>query len=465
MTTSAEASARGTELFQTDFPAEEFVERRRRIAEAVGTEAHAVLQGAPPLSGFGFFRQTSQFYFCCGIEAPQAYLLVAGADASARLYLPHRPEGHVGEGDELAAEDGDVLRRVAGIDETFGPESLAEHLADVKVLYTPFAAAETWMATRWTSGHANKLVAADRWDGRPPRRLHFLSLLRTRFPGTELRDLTPILDGMRAVKSPREVDLMRRAGHLTALAITEAMRATRPGVIEYQLGAIANYIYRLHGARGEGYRPIIASGANAWYGHYYRNDCVMQDGDLVLMDVAPDLGGYTSDIGRMWPVNGTYAPWQRELYGFIVTYHKALLARIGPGRTADEIHADAAAEMAEVVEATAWSKPVFEQAARKALEFKGHLSHAVGMAVHDSGRYRDQPLRPGVVFSVDPQIRVPEEKLYVRCEDTVAVTEDGVENLTGAAPLELDHVEATMREESRFPLWPGRTGDAAAGGA
>ena len=153
----------------------------------------------------------------------------------------------------------------------------------------------------------------------------------------------------------------------------------------------------------------------------------------------------------MWPVNGTYAPWQRELYGFMVEYHKVLLERIRPGVTAEEIHQDAAAEMAKVVDGTAFSKDVYESAARRALEFKGHLSHPVGMAVHDVGGYRSSPLQPGVVFTVDPQMRVPEERLYIRVEDTVVVTEEGIENLTGLAPLELDDVEALMRDGSPLP--------------
>jgi len=181
----------------------------------------------------------------------------------------------------------------------------------------------------------------------------------------------------------------------------------------------------------------------------------MQDGDVVLMDTAPDYHYYTSDIGRMWPVNGTYVPPQRELYGFIVEYHKVLLGRIRPGATVDEIHDEAAAEMAKVVERTEFSKEIYEAAARRALEFRGHLSHPVGMAVHDSGGYRAKPLSPGVVFSVDPQMWVPQERLYIRVEDTVVVTRDGIENFTGDAPLDLDDVEALMKDGHRpLPLFP-----------
>lgn len=281
-----------------------------------------------------------------------------------------------------------------------------------------------------------------------------MGLLRQRHPGLDIRDLTPILDALRAVKSPREVDVMRRAARLSGLAVMEAMRSTRAGVVEYELGAVANYVFLAGGARGEGYQSIIAGGPNAWFGHYSQNSRRLEDGELLLMDCAPDYRYYTSDIGRMWPVGGAYSPWQRELYGFAVEYHKVLLARIRPGVTASQIAEGAAAEMAKLVERTRFSKAIYEDAARRMLEFQGHLSHPVGMAVHDVGGYRSRPLVPGTVFSVDPQMRVPEEKLYIRVEDTVAVTDGGIENLTGFVPLELDDVEALMREDGMLEAFP-----------
>ena len=452
MTDSPPPEAPPAGLFQPDFPPEEFASRRARIFEAIGPEAHAVLQGAAPPRGFEVFRQSNQFYYCCGLEVPQAQLLLAGADRTAALYLPHRPEGRNAEGAGLAAEDAELIRRQTGVDAVWGVEKFAEHLRDAKVLHTPHRPAEGRQGSRDELTRANRLVADDPWDAQAAREHRFIGLLRARLPRAEIRDLSPTLDAMRTVKSPREIDLLRRAGRLAALAVTEAMRATRAGLFEYQLGAVAHYVYLLEGARGEGYRAIIASGKNTWHGHYFRNCCELTDGDLVLMDTAPDCGYYTSDIGRMWPINGRYAPVQRELYGFMVAYHKAVLARIRPGATADEIHDGAAAEMAEVVEATSFSKAIYREAAQRTLEFRGHLSHPVGMAVHDTGRYRDRPLRPGVVLTVDPQMWIPEERRYVRVEDTVAVTDDGIENLTAAAPLELDDVEATLREDSALPL-------------
>src|SRR6185437_9336390 len=143
----------------------------------------------------------------------------------------------------------------------------------------------------------------------------------------------------------------------------------------------------------EGYRAIIAGGANIWYAHYYKIDCPLKDGDLVLMDYSPDLSNYTNDIGRMWPVNGKYSPAQRELYGFIVEYHKCLLRYIRPGVLPEQVLAEAAAEMRPAIARTRFSKEIYEQAALRTLDFRGHLSHPVGMAVHDVGKYFDRPMQ------------------------------------------------------------------------
>jgi len=175
------------------------------------------------------------------------------------------------------------------------------------------------------------------------------------------------------------------------------------------------------------------------------------------MDYAPDVGNYTSDIGRMWPVDGRYTNRQRQLYGFVVDYHRELVTRIRPGVTAEAILADAAEAMRGRADASNFATPAYAAGAQAALTFAGHLSHPVGMAVHDVGDYRGRPLEPGLVFSVDPMIWVEEERLYVRVEDTVLVTDDGVENLTGFVPLELDDVEALMSEPGLLQWWKERT--------
>lgn len=442
-------------LFTRHFPPEELAARRQRVFEEIGEAAVAVIQAAPPSRGFQPYRQLTDFYYLSGVEVPQALMVLDATERKTTLYLPPADPGvERSEGPGQATIGPEALRELCGVEETKEVGALAEDIRKAKVIYAIFGPSESWSSSRWGERAADRLVASDPWDGSTSRTGRFLDLLRVSNPGAEFRDLTPILNAMRLVKSERELELLRRAGRLSGLALIEAMRSTRPGVKEYELAAVAAYIFRVHGAFGEGYRPIVASGPNAWHGHYHRNDSTLEDGELILMDCAPDYAYYTSDIGRMWPVGGTYGPAQRELYGFVVKYHKALLARLGPGEAADEVLEGAAQEMRGALAAWSFSKDIYRQAAERMLEFKGHLSHPVGMSVHDVGNYRREPLKPGVVFTVDPQMWIPEEETYIRCEDTVAIAADGIENFTGFVPLELDEVEKVVGTGGMLQAYP-----------
>jgi len=226
-----------------------------------------------------------------------------------------------------------------------------------------------------------------------------------------------------------------------------SMQATRPGVTENRLQAIAEYIFRDQGHCAPGYGIIAASGRNIWNGHYHRNNATLRDGDVVLMDCGPDLRHYSSDIARIWPVSGTFSDWHRRVYGMISQYHKTLLELIRPGVLEADIYAVAAQRMLDLCGAPgspyARELPLVEQMiARKV----GYLNHAVGLSVHDSvdKSWHEQPLRPGFVCVVDPMVWCEPERQYIRVEDTIVVTDDGCERLTGAAPYEITAIEALM---------------------
>lgn len=415
----------------------------------------AFVQGAAPVRGFALFRQTNELYYLCGVEVPRAYLVIDGRTGHAALFLPKRDErAERAEGREWGPDDEALLRDLTKVDRVLSLEKIERALKSAKLIYTPFSPAEGSTGSRDELSRADRLVAEDPWDGAPTREARLRALLAERAPKAEIKDLSPILDGLRVVKSPREVAVMRRAGLLTALGVMEAMKSTAPGVYEYQLEAAARYVFAVNGAQGIGYRSITAGGPNIANAHYYRNNRALEPGDMVLMDFAPDVGNYTSDIGRMWPVSGKYPPPMRALYGWIVEYHKTVLARIRPDVAADQIMDEAAEAMRPKLAKWKFGKEVYRQAAERTLTWRGHLSHPVGMAVHDVGRYTEGPLVEGMVFSVDPSLWVPEEGLYVRVEDTVAVTKEGIENLTSAAPLDLDEVECLMKERGIVQLVP-----------
>ena len=433
--------------FQTDFPTGEFERRRERIFEAIGS-ARAVIAGGPATGAFDLFRQSNEFYYLCGVEVPHAYLLLDGKMRWTILYLPRRDAKlERSEGPQLNSSDADRVRQITGVDEVKPLESLADDLRETTHLYTLHAPAEGREACRDTLLHARQQIEADPWDRRPSAELWLRQKLAEICPQAEFLDLSPTLDRLRLIKSPREVELMRRAGRLTTRAVIDAMLITRPGLFEFELAAVADYMFLRSGARGPGYRPIVASGPNIWNAHYYRNDSILQEGDLVLMDYAPDVGCYTSDIGRMWPVGGTYSPVQRELYGFVVEYQKVLLRTIREKMRTSELAQEAADAIRPVWAEWAWSKPEYREAARTMIESEVAFTHPVGMAVHDVGEYKHAPLERGLVFALDPQLWVPGEQLYIRVEDTIVVTADGAESLTRDAPLDLDAIEQLVRSQ------------------
>jgi len=464
------AIAENAPWYQSDFPPAEFRARWEKVFEKIGDKAVALVAGAPPAGGFAFPRQSNDFYYLCGVETPSSYILLDGRSRRVTLYLPPRNARlEAAEGKVLSADDRDLVMRLTGADDVQSTEAMrGDWLAGLPggapdALWTPFAPAEQAAEQRWELLARNAAIAADSWDGRLSREARLVELLRARAAkGQEQRpvnDLTPVLDALRGRKSPREVALIREASRLAGLGLLEAMRCTRPGVFEYELDAAARYVFLVNGARLEGYRSITAGGTETiWNMHYYRNSAALKNGDLVLMDYAPDYRYYVSDIARVWPVSGRYSPLQRELLGFVLEYRNAILKRIRPGVTPRQIQDEAKTAMEPVFARWRFSKPAYEAAARKLVDAGGGVfSHPVGMAVHDDGGYADRELVPGVVFSVDPQMRVPEEKIYLRFEDVVTVTETGVENFTSFLPSELSDLERAVKGEGivqKFPPAP-----------
>ncbi len=449
--------------YQTDFPPEEFRARHTKVFQQIGDDAIAIIAGAPAAQGFQVFRQSNEFYYLCGVESPHAYILLNGRTRKTALYLPHRdPDRESNAGKILSAEDAEQLRELTGVDAVYPVEELARHLSRMQVktpvptIYTPMLPWEGVESSRDELLYQQALISSDPWDGRPSREAWFVDKLRSRFPAFPIRDLSPILDELRLVKSEREISLIRKASQIAAWALIEAMKSTRPGVMEYQLDAAARFVFLTNGAKYEAYPAIVGSGTNAWLGHYYRNASPLKDNDMVLMDYAPDYRYYTSDITRWWPVNGKYSSDQKAFLRFILGYRNALISRIKPGVTAAAVLQDARVEMKTLLDTLSFSKSHYRAAAEKALDFAGHLQHPVGMTVHDVGVYRNKPFVEGQVFAVDPMLWVPEEEMYIRMEDVVVVTATGVENFTSFLVAEAEEIERLMAEPGIVQQYPAR---------
>lgn len=443
--------------YQTDFPPDEFKARWAKLYDKIGNQAVAVVQGVSLTPGYNMPRQTNEFYYLCGLETPHSYLLLDGRSRKATLFVPKRNQRlEASEGRVLSAEDADQLKALTGVDEALDNDVMRTgnwlnippgRNPPPLTIYTLMTPSEGSAQSRFELQAANTAVLNDPWDSRIPREMQFASMLATRFPRAKLADLTPVIDELRSVKSPREVALIRRASQIAGQGILEAMKSTKSGMSEYELDAAARYVFLVNGARLEGYRSITAAGtANIWNAHYFRNMSKLDNGQLVLMDFAPDYHYYTSDVTRMWPVNGKYSPVQRELLQFVLEYRNAIIKRIRPGVTAKQIMDEAKVAMEPVFARTKFSKQNYLDAARELVDRGGGVfSHPVGLAVHDDGPYSGGVLKPGHVFSIDPQLWVPDEKLYIRYEDVVAVTETGVENFTDFLASELDEMERIVQ--------------------
>jgi len=416
------------------FSPEECARRRAQLMETA-REGLVVLFGetqAPPGSRF---RQDNDFYYLTGINDSGAVLVLVNAKAEAHLFLPEQGEREIMVGGANLLRDADAaarlkLRSIAGLSAL--DEFLARRLsASGSVLYARLAPGDTLDSDRYEERLYMARRSRSHFNDYPSPDLARAAKLRTIFPDAQLRDVSPLLATMRAVKSGAEIDSLRRNGRLSAEAVRQAMRQTRPGAFEYTLeGAAVGWVLG-HGARGLAFQPIVAAGLNACTWHYERNDKRLAAGELVLMDFGADLEHLCMDISRTWPVSGTFSPEQREIYTAVLEVQKAVIAACRPGADAAMIREVVAAELAR------------KKITTRGLQ--GDIHHFVGLSTHD-GSPGELPLQAGMVLTVEPGLYYPEKGIGVRIEDTILITADGCEVLSAAVPKEIGEIERLVKE-------------------
>lgn len=439
-------------LFTDSLPKEEFAERRARLMQELGA-AVAIIQGTTEYPSYSKFRQNNQFFYLTGVEIPRSIVLIDGRNKKTTLYLP-------GRNDRLERSEGPVLVpgdeavRVTGIEQVLSREEFATALLaiaqDGTPIYMPFRPEARGAATpSAVIGHA-VASAGDPWDGRPSREAVFIDKIRTHSPQCEIRNLDPILDAMRLIKSAREVALIRKATQIAGDAIMEVMRSAQPDMFEYELEAIADYIFKRNNSQGFGYFALVASGQNAHYPHYHAAQSQLRDGDLVLFDYAPDYKYYTSDVTRMFPANGKFSTAQRELYTVYLRLYQALMQSIRPNVEPRVVLTEAGKRMDAILASYKFTNAKYREAADRFVEryrnvTNNRLGHWVGMEVHDVTAPFDT-LKPGMIFTIEPALTIPEDRVYIRLEDAILITETGYENLSGFLPMEVEEIEKLMSE-------------------
>jgi Xaa-Pro aminopeptidase len=447
-------------LFTDAFPPEEFAARRARLMTEIG-DGVAILQGATERPGYLKFRQSNQFFYLTGVEVPRALLIIDGRAKTTTLFLPVRDERmERSEGPMLAP--GSEAEKLTGISKVLAREQFADALAAIapgRPLFLPHRAEALGAATPGNVKAHDEKTRSDPWDGRVSREAAFVEHVRGKAGGSSvqppvIRDLDPVLDAMRLIKSAREIALVREASRISGLAIRETIRSARPGMYEYELEAIGDYFFKKHNAQGVAYFGLVAAGKNAAWPHYHAAQSQLRDGDLVLFDYAPDFKYYTSDVTRMFPANGRFTPEQRELYTIYLKLYQALMTSIRPNVEPTVVLADALKKMEQIMGTFVFKTPKIQAAAERFVAAyrntdRNSLGHWIGMEVHDVTAPYDV-LKPGMMFTIEPALTIPAERVYVRLEDAILITADGYENMSGFVPVEPDAIERLMAEEGMF---------------
>jgi Xaa-Pro aminopeptidase len=264
-----------------------------------------------------------------------------------------------------------------------------------------------------------------------------------------LREPGDILDELRLIKDPGEIELIRTAARISAESFQETVPRIRPGMAESEVEALLEYGFRSRGASGPAFTTITATGANATVLHYVDNSTRLENGDLLLIDAGARFRMYCADISRTVPVSGRFSAEQRKLYDVALGAHSAALRACAPGVPVDGIHAAARSALAHgLIEAGVLAEEQREDDAAMKAVFPHRTSHWLGLEVHDVGAYAraDEPvlLQPGMVLTVEPGLYVPAQGVGIRIEDDVLITDSGHEVLTAQLPTRADDIESLM---------------------
>jgi Xaa-Pro aminopeptidase len=287
ITTLAQPVFTGTEIF----PPEEFVARRAKVIADIGGGV-AILQGTTERPGEQPLRQSNQFFYLTGVVEPRAIAVIEGSTKKTTIFLQpfnqRREQRMYGPG----LHPGDETARALGVGAVLPRDEFRKQLSTLvgggRTIFTPFRPEVLGEESSSDPRALANATKADPWDGRASREEKFIQNLKGAVPSLEIKDLDPIIDRLRDVKSPREIALIREATRITGLGIMEAMRDAKPGMYEYELQAVAEYVFKKHGAYGPSYFALIATGPNTYYSHYHKNTARLADGDLVQFDYAPD---------------------------------------------------------------------------------------------------------------------------------------------------------------------------------
>ena len=407
--------------------------RARRVALAKSLEGGALVLFAPteaegPNNLYGF-RHEDNFYYLTGWGEPGAALLINANPYVEILFLAeHNATQEKWTGPKLGPEDPQAGPKT-GFDKVESLDKMHDEL--LKLLPQPRTAVYSDLGA---NGQTTASTGPVEWLRRGNSFPNYVSF----------RDAKPLIARLRMVKDAGELQMMARASDASVAAHLAALKAIHPGVNEREISALMQYEFGKRGCERPAYAPIVGSGFYSTVLHYSADDRGMQDGDLVVMDVAGEFSMYASDITRTAPVNGKFTTRQREIYNIVLGAQEAAMQAFQAGKSKIATSRTDADSLYKVAfdYINSHGKDLHGEPLGK--YFIHGLGHHVGLNVHDASD-PTVPLDKGMVFTLEPGIYIPEEKLGVRIEDVFAVGQDGkLIMLSHGLPRTAEAVEKAM---------------------
>jgi Xaa-Pro aminopeptidase len=405
----------------------EFIKRQKYLLEQIGNKSIAIV-------GAGFKPAPTDFYYLTGFEESDAFAVFVPSRTEGEYILFNKEKNPQEElwtglriGQQKACED-------YGANQAFpitkADTILPDLIAGRERIYFNLDNHESVM--NWLKALSDK----ERADINLP---------------TDFIDVSKIIHEMRIVKDEAEIALLRKAAQISAAAHLRAMRACRPGMMEYELEAELAYEFIRNNGRFA-FETVVASGANACILHYMQNDAELKSGDLILIDASAEYKHYAGDISRTFPVNAKFSEEQKAIYQAVLDTQLAVIEHIRPGVSWLELQQLSERLITEkLIELKLLHGKIDDLLQKRAFEpfYMHKIGHWLGLDCHDVGRYKVtdewRKLEPGMVLTVEPGIYIAEKGIGVRIEDDVLITKDGCEVLTADVPKSIAEIEEIMR--------------------
>jgi len=382
------------------------------------------------------FRQNNDLLYLSGIDQEESILLISPDFYDKKqheiLFLKETDENiAIWEGHKYTKEE---ATEASGIETVFW-------LSQFNTVFNTLMAEAEHVYLN-TNEHIRAAVEVETRDAR------FLKWCREHYPLHKYERSAPILNNLRAIKSEEEIEAMQTACNITEKGFRRVAKFLKPGVMEYEIEAEYAHEFLRNRSRGFGYTPIVASGYSACVLHYIDNNQECKDGDMLLMDVGAEYGNYNADMTRCLPVNGKFTKRQEEIYNAVLRVKREAMKLLRPGNVIPEYHK----EVGKLMESELLGLGLLDKTDVKNQNpampaykkyFMHGTSHHIGLDVHDVGNIYEE-MKPGMAFTVEPGIYIREEGLGVRLENDVIITENGLNDLMGNIPIEVDEIEELM---------------------